>query len=203
MFTVDVYKKNYKKIRKIDDLISQANDYTETREKLIEKIDVVLTMAWKTVRNGFNEGSLLANKRVLMEIMPPQIEEDPIKKGIVEILRDEINNIKPEPISEGIVINKKIINPSNLKHVNLIGISIYTESIKKGCILTCSFSSGESEHFVPDSIHFDMIKEQIEKELKKLLKRMIKILKKDIKNKQKLEERLRKRLEPYIVANKI
>jgi hypothetical protein len=203
MLTVEAYRKNYRKIAKIDGLLREASNQTAMRTNLIKKIDSVTTLAWKRVSIGYDKNSLLAHRQVLLEATPPQIQEDPIKTGILEILREEINGVNFDNPKEEMIINRPVMYPYGFEKINLIKIYVATG---EECNLYYVWSDGlQSVERTErnDNIATDMIKEQIDKEIKKLLKRTIKILKKDIKSKRKLDDRLRKRLEPFIVADKI
>lgn len=212
MLTVEAYRKNYRKIAKIDGLLGEASNQTTIRTDLIEKIDSVTTLAWKRVSIGYDkvdsnpffQNSLLAHRLILLEATPPQIQEDPIKTGILEILREELDGVNFNHLKEEMIINRPVMYPYGFEKINLI--KIYAATGEEECNLYYVWSDGlqNGERTEQnDDIATDMIKEQIDKEIKKLLKRTIKILKKDIKSKRKLDERLRKRLEPYIVADKI
>jgi len=204
MLTVEIYRKNYKKIKAVNILEDEVKQQADIRKALIQKIDSVMTMAWKRVRIGFKENSLLVNKQVLLEIIPPQIENDLIKMGILEILREEVFGFDFAPIKDEIPINRKIIYPdNNFQEINLVKLFAFTSRGSENFALCYLLSIGQEGQLSQNNIFFNMIKEQVDKEAKILLKRMIKTIKKDIKVKRKLDERLRKRLEPYIVADKI
>jgi hypothetical protein len=200
--TIEAYRRNKPKRDIIAKMLKEAEALNRRRLNILKQIEDTMGYSWKSIREGFPDNSFLTNKQVIFHKQNSKVNDDPVKAGILDIMRKWMPKFDFQDITKSIVTAIPSVCPYTFEDTMLIKISMAARAKSAQPELRFTFSNGRMLVAGKDMIT-EFTTEQATYETSRVIKSLTKELDSDIKRFSDMLFRFKKELEPYIVMDKI
>ena len=96
----------------------EAETTAELRASLVTRISDLFTKTYSKATESLANPSIFKNPKVLFDVLPKEIEQDGVKKAMIEILRDSYDTFinSENNLREEAIVNIRILRPEDLAY---------------------------------------------------------------------------------------